>query len=80
MPIRQGSQACEEWRNPITLELLAKNGDAAFVDAVNLEHVLGQIQADGRDLHELPPSCKRARSPAPTVAPAVTGERGRPFH
>ena len=34
-----GLQACEEWRNPITLELLAKNGDAAFVDAVHSDRI-----------------------------------------
>ena len=58
----------EERCHLVTPEPLSRDDGAAFVDAVNLEHVLGQIQTDGRDPHELPPSSKRARSPAVTLA------------
>lgn len=50
-----GLQAREERCDLVTLELLAKNRNAAFVDAMSLEHILGQIQTNGLDLHELPP-------------------------
>jgi hypothetical protein len=37
----------------VTLQLLAKDRDTVLIDAVNLEDVLGEIQTNCRDLHEL---------------------------
>lgn len=46
-----GRQVREEGSNLVALQLLAQHGLAALVDSVNLEYVLGQIEADHRNLH-----------------------------
>lgn len=46
-----GGQIGEERRDLIALELLAQFHLAVSVHTVNLEHVLGQIEADGGELH-----------------------------
>jgi hypothetical protein len=46
-----GRQVRKEGSNLVALELLPQHGLAALVDSVNLEHVLGQIEADRRHLH-----------------------------
>lgn len=46
-----GRQVREEGSNLVALQLLAQHCFPALVDPVNLENVLGQIEADRRNLH-----------------------------
>lgn len=69
-------QASEERQDLIALELLAKHRGSALVDAVNLEHVLGKVQSEGRDSHSCLRWQERARSPAQTVAAGGRSRKG----
>ena len=69
-----GLQFCEKHSDLVAPELLAQDHCASLVNTVNLENVLGQIQTDGRNRHELPPWNILAKSPAHTL---IAGGRQR---
>ena len=51
MPTRHGSSALKNSSNLAAPELLPNHNLLGRVDPVDLEHVLGDIQTDGGDLH-----------------------------
>lgn len=44
-------QLCKERQNLLTTQCLADDNDARRINCMNLENALGQIKADGGNLH-----------------------------
>jgi hypothetical protein len=51
MPIRHRDNASKKSQDLAAAQLLSCNDVLSSIDAVNLEHVLGNIQADRGNLH-----------------------------
>lgn len=51
MPTRQAGNFLKKPNDPAAAQLFADNNLVVCIDAVNLKNVLGQIQANRRNLH-----------------------------